>query len=68
MKFSKAFDKIFGQVNTSATSRKANTAGVHSVMRVGKTAKDKANGHIAGKKNRRVWSSERGRAGEWVKV
>ena len=37
--------------------------------REGKTAKDKARGHVAYKKNRRIWDSDsRGGNGKWIKV
>ena len=36
-------------------------------VRNGKTAKDKANGHIAYRKNRRVWQGNQ-QTGQWVKV
>lgn len=42
--------------------------GVTHRIRTGKTAKDKARGHIAGKKNRRIWSDDRTSGGKWVKV
>ena len=64
MKVSAAFEKVFGAANLLATSRKANESGVHQVMRVGKTARDKAKGHQPYKKNRRVWDDKAG----WVKV
>lgn len=69
-KVSKAFEQVFGGVNVSASSRSAvHNGGTHKEMRVGKTAKDKANGHIAGKKNRRVWDDGGWRfAGQWKKV
>ena len=68
MMYAKAYEQVFGKVNTGATSRTA-TQGEHKVMRVGKTAKDKANGHIAYKKNRRVWDSgSKVSEGKWVKV
>lgn len=51
---SKAYEKIFGDVNTTATKRCREGEKGHVKMRVGKTAKDKANGHIPYKRNRRV--------------
>lgn len=38
-------------------------------VRAGKTARDRANGHVAYKKNRRIWD-DGGRAGngKWIKV
>lgn len=32
--------------------------GIQTRVRTGKTAKDKANGHVAYKKNRRVWDDK----------
>lgn len=46
---SKAYEKIFGNVNTEATARDPNIT-----MRKGKTARDKAKGHIPYQKNRRM--------------
>lgn len=62
-KVSAAFEKVFGGVNGAASIRDGK-----KVMRVGKTARDKANGHVAGRKNIREWV-EAGRKGEgqWVK-
>lgn len=64
MMYAKAFEQVFGKVNTGATTRDGKTE-----MRKGKTARDKANGHQAGVKNRRIWD-DGGRAGsgKWVKV
>lgn len=45
--------------NKSVTRRVGGTTlSVSHRIRTGKTAKDKANGHIAYKKNRRVWDDE----------
>ena len=62
-KVSAAFEQVFGGVNGSATIRDGKTE-----MRKGKTAADKAKGHVAGRKNIRQWV-EGGRKGdgEWVK-
>lgn len=56
---SAAWQKIFGGVNTAATSRSADEhTGEHPVMRKGKTEKDKAKGHVAYQKNRRFPSAD----------
>lgn len=63
---SKAYEQVFGQANLSAPVKDGS-----KIMRVGKTARDKAKGHIAGKKNRRVWDEDKGSkssGGRWVKV
>lgn len=63
---SKAYEQVFGQANLSAPVKDGT-----KVMRVGKTARDKAKGHIAGKKNRRIWDDgkgSKGSGGQWVKV
>lgn len=61
------FNKVFGNIGngkkvvgyTDATKK-------HTCeMRVGKTARDKANGHVAYQKNRRVWDNV---AHKWVKL
>lgn len=56
---SKAYTKVFGNVNTTATKRDSR------VMRVGKTARDKAKGHVPYVKNRRIWDKQ---DRMWVKV
>lgn len=43
----------------------ANCIEVYGVARPGKTERDKAKGHIAGKKNRRIYDAREQR---WVKV
>ena len=66
--YAKAYEQVFGKVNTGATSRTAEH-GEHRVMRVGKTAKDKASGHVPYKKNRRVFEGgSKGSEGKWTKV
>lgn len=64
-----AYDHVFGNVNVSATRRDGSQE-----MREGKTARDKANGHVPYRKNRRVWDasgSSKGKGGvggAWVKA
>lgn len=73
-----AYEKVFGGVNTAATKRvsaeNALKGETPRIMREGKTANDKRNGHIAGKKNVRVWQAGSvgkkgsiGSTGSWVK-
>lgn len=75
---SAAFEKVFGGVNGKATKRvsleNARKGEVYQAMRVGKTKRDKANGHNPNSKNVREWVSFSGKAargagvtGEWVK-
>lgn len=63
----KAFEQVFGQVGNG--SKVVGFTGpdrkIEVTMREGKTARDKAKGHIAGKKNRRVWDDK---GCKWVKV
>lgn len=54
MKTSKAFDLIFGKANTSSFSRSK----TKRPIRMGKTARDRANGHVAYQKNRRLWDRD----------
>ena len=63
MKVSKAYEQVFGGVNNSFIRDGKKE------MRVGKTSRDKAKGHVAGQKNRRVWD-DGGKAGsgKWIKV
>lgn len=69
MKVSKAFEQVFGNVGNGSKVIGKDEHGKPREMRIGKTAKDKAKGHIAYKKNRRVWSDgSKGTAGQWVKV
>ena len=60
MKVSKAYDQVFGGANLNAPKKDGKKA-----MRIGKTKRDKDKGHIAGKKNRRVWDDK---SHIWVKV
>jgi len=71
-----AFEKVFGGVNGSATKRvSSENAGRNEKgqeMRVGKTKRDKANGHQPYKKNVRIWDGgsagkKGGSSGAWVK-
>ena len=69
MKVSKEFEQVFGKVGNGSKTIGKDEFGKPREMRVGKTAKDKANGHVAYKKNRRVWSDgSKGTPGQWVKV
>lgn len=65
-----AIDKIIHPFNlnkpTTATIETVN--GKRICVRTGKTARDKAAGHVAYKKNRRIWSESKGSSGQWVKV
>ena len=51
---SKAYEKVFGNVNAKATKRCNVGEKGHVTMRVGKTARDKANGHVPYVRNRRI--------------
>ncbi len=72
-----AFEKVFGNVNVGATKRvsleNAKRGEMYQEMRTGKTARDKAKGHMPYRKNIRVWetSGVRGKGmsstGAWVK-
>lgn len=66
----KSFEQVFGNVGNGSKVVGWTDANKDTPfeMRKGKTSRDKANGHIAGKKNRRMFVEERGKAGEWVKV
>lgn len=56
-------------LNKQGTMEVRNVDGKDVKVRAGKTARDKANGHIAYKKNRRVWSDgSKGTVGQWVKA
>lgn len=69
MKVSKAYEQVFGNVGNGSKVIGKDEHGKPREMRIGKTAKDKAKGHIAGKKNRRVWSDgSKGVAGGWMKA
>lgn len=65
-----AIDKIIQpfNLNKQGTMEVRNVDGKEVKVRAGKTARDKANGHIPYKKNRRIWSDSKGSAGQWVKV
>ncbi|MCS5737032.1 hypothetical protein [Herbiconiux daphne] len=66
-----AIDKIIQPFNLNKTGTMAyrTVNGKVEKVRDGKTARDKANGHIAYKKNRRIWSdSGKNTVGQWVKV
>lgn len=58
MKHSKAYEKIFGGVGNGTKTVGKDADGKPVIMRVGKTARDKAKGHVAGKKNRRFWDDK----------
>lgn len=60
MKVSKAYEQVFGNANLNAPKKDGKVP-----MRLGKTKRDKANGVIAGKKNRRIFDDK---AHKWVKV
>lgn len=66
---SKAFEQVFGNVGNGSKTVGKDEHGKPREMRIGKTAKDKSKGHVAGQKNRRVWD-DGGRAGsgKWIKV
>lgn len=59
-------------LNRQGTMAVRTVDGKEVKVRDGKTARDKANGHIPYKKNRRIWSGgsggKGGTAGQWVKV
>lgn len=61
-----AFAKVFGGVKSSFSRRSYDmeSAG-RTEIRLGKTARDKANGHIPYKKNQRIWDKT---ARAWLKV
>lgn len=65
MKHSKAYEQVFGGVRGGHKTVGVDDQGNPVVMRVGKTARDKANGHVPGKKNRRNFDDK---ARVWVKV
>lgn len=44
--------------STSTQTILTDKNGIQTRVRTGKTAKDKANGHVAYKKNRRVWDDK----------
>lgn len=62
---SEAWLKVFGGVNGNTFNRSESK----QEMRIGKTARAKAKGHIPYQKNRRVWE-DGGRKGEgrWIKA
>lgn len=53
-----AYDHVFGNVNVKATKRLSPTDPKAQIMREGKTARDKANGHIPGQNNVRFPESK----------
>lgn len=56
-------------LNKQGTMEVRTVDGKEVKVRAGKTARDKANGHIPGKKNRRIWSDgSKGSEGVWIKV
>lgn len=69
-----AIDKIIQpfNLNKEGTMEYRTVDGKEVKVRAGKTARDKANGHVPYKKNRRVWSDggngKGASAGTWVKV
>jgi hypothetical protein len=66
-----AVDKIIHpfNLNKQGTMEVRNIDGKEVKVRAGKTARDKANGHIPYKKNRRIWSDgSKGSEGTWIKV
>ncbi|WFZ78543.1 hypothetical protein MQM1_061 [Aeromonas phage vB_AsaP_MQM1] len=65
MKHSKAYEQVFGAVGIGLKTVGKDADGKPVVMRVGKTARDKAKGHVAGKKNRRMFDDK---AHAFVKV
>lgn len=61
-----AFDKVFGGVNVSfSRNTEIMREQGRTEIRLGKTARDKANGHVAYQKNRRVWDQK---DHAWAKV
>lgn len=60
----------FSFKSTSTQTFGKTSAGNNYRIRSGKTVKDKANGHVAYRKNRRVWIEERTAQsnGYWAKV
>lgn len=53
-----AFEKVFGGVNVSfSRSNEAMRSNGRTEIRQGKTARDKANGHVPYQKNKREWDS-----------
>ena len=54
------FNRVFGaRGNSNKTVGYTDATRKHARdMRIGKTARDKANGHVAYQKNRRVWDEE----------
>lgn len=74
MMYPNEFAKVFGNIgNGSKTVGYTNSDRKTSVvMREGKTARDKANGHQPYRKNRRIWedggSGKNGAPGKWTKV
>lgn len=72
MKYPNEFEQVFGQVGSSAK-----TVGYLDAdrkkpveMRVGKTARDKAKGHVPYRKNIRIFDAGpggKGGTGQWVK-
>ena len=58
MKHSKAYEQVFGAVGNGSKTVGKDADGNPVEMRVGKTARDKAQGHVAGKKNRRMWDDK----------
>ena len=58
MKHSKAYLQVFGGVGNGSKTVGYDADGNPVIMRVGKTARDKANGHVAYKKNRRLWDDK----------
>ncbi|QEG09125.1 hypothetical protein HWC29_gp061 [Aeromonas phage 4_4572] len=60
MKVSKAFEQVFGQVGNGSKIIGKDEHGKPREMRVGKTERDKANGHVPYRKNRRIWDSKEG--------
>ena len=68
-----AYDHVFGNVNVAATKRLNPDDPKAQEMRVGKSKRDKANGHSSHTKNVRLWEGgaggkKGGSAGQWVKV
>ncbi len=75
MKYPNEFEQVFGQVgNSSKTVGYLDADRKKPVeMRVGKTSRDKAKGHIPYRKNIRIWDDNGGgrgkgsSGGQWVK-
>lgn len=55
-----AFETVFGDVNVSFLR-----SAINRPIREGKTARDKARGHVPYTKNRRIWDSS---DKKWVKA